>query len=182
MQLPQHIYSIYFIFLCMCLLVHLEDLPIQQWGAVFGHFLWEINEGPDGHDSPQRQEIWETMDLSDLHWVWLLYNTNTHTNTATLAHIVTQAFFLCPEPLFVCVDQTCEDATCPFSGMLTLQAQTKLCAALFGISQHSLPARIAFTNTYYGGDNPQTHRILYVNGETGFATDKITTFTASDWT
>uniref|UniRef100_A0A3Q0R0L1 Serine protease 16 n=1 Tax=Amphilophus citrinellus TaxID=61819 RepID=A0A3Q0R0L1_AMPCI len=60
--------------------------------------------------------------------------------------------------------QTCEDATCPFSGMLTLQAQTKLCATLFGISQHSLPARIAFTNTYYGGDNPHTHRILYVNG------------------
>ncbi|CAI5694520.1 thymus-specific serine protease [Oreochromis niloticus] len=60
--------------------------------------------------------------------------------------------------------QTCEDATCPFSGMLTLQDQTKLCTTLFGISQHSLPARIAFTNTYYGGDNPHTHSILYVNG------------------
>uniref|UniRef100_A0A3P8PKX4 Serine protease 16 n=1 Tax=Astatotilapia calliptera TaxID=8154 RepID=A0A3P8PKX4_ASTCA len=60
--------------------------------------------------------------------------------------------------------QSCEDATCPFSGMLTLQDQTKLCTTLFGISQHSLPARIAFTNTYYGGDNPHTHRILYVNG------------------
>uniref|UniRef100_A0A3Q4G345 Thymus-specific serine protease-like n=1 Tax=Neolamprologus brichardi TaxID=32507 RepID=A0A3Q4G345_NEOBR len=60
--------------------------------------------------------------------------------------------------------QTCEDATCPFSGMLTLQDQTKLCTTLFGISQHSLPARIAFTNTYFGGDNPHTHSILYVNG------------------
>uniref|UniRef100_A0AAQ6IP61 Uncharacterized protein n=1 Tax=Anabas testudineus TaxID=64144 RepID=A0AAQ6IP61_ANATE len=60
--------------------------------------------------------------------------------------------------------QTCEDATCPFSGMLTLQIDTKLCPKLFGISQHSLPARIAFTNTYYGGDNPHMHRILYVNG------------------
>ncbi|KAK2912800.1 thymus-specific serine protease [Channa argus] len=60
--------------------------------------------------------------------------------------------------------QTCEDTTCPFSGMLTLQVDTKLCPMLFGISQHSLAARIAFTNTYYGGDNPHTHRILYVNG------------------
>ncbi|CAK6974988.1 LOW QUALITY PROTEIN: thymus-specific serine protease [Scomber scombrus] len=60
--------------------------------------------------------------------------------------------------------QTCEDATCPFSGMVTLQSETRLCPMLFGISQHSLPGRIAFTNTYYGGDNPDTHRVLYVNG------------------
>uniref|UniRef100_A0A673AZP9 Thymus-specific serine protease n=1 Tax=Sphaeramia orbicularis TaxID=375764 RepID=A0A673AZP9_9TELE len=60
--------------------------------------------------------------------------------------------------------QTCEDAACPFSGMLTLQADTELCPVLFGISQHSLPRRIAFTNSYYGEDNPHTHRVLYVNG------------------
>uniref|UniRef100_A0A3B4YSE1 Thymus-specific serine protease-like n=1 Tax=Seriola lalandi dorsalis TaxID=1841481 RepID=A0A3B4YSE1_SERLL len=60
--------------------------------------------------------------------------------------------------------QTCEDATCPFSGMLTLQVDTQLCPLLFGISQHSLPARITFTNTYYGGDKPHTYRVLYVNG------------------
>ncbi|XP_014836251.1 PREDICTED: thymus-specific serine protease-like [Poecilia mexicana] len=60
--------------------------------------------------------------------------------------------------------QTCEDTTCPFSGMVTLQAQTKICTKVFGISQHSLPSRIAFTNSYYGGDNPNTYRVLYVNG------------------
>ncbi|KAG8002230.1 Thymus-specific serine protease [Nibea albiflora] len=60
--------------------------------------------------------------------------------------------------------QTCEDATCPFSGMVTLQVETEVCPMLFGISQHSLPGRIAFTNSYYGGDNPYTHRVLYVNG------------------
>ncbi|XP_034024645.1 thymus-specific serine protease-like [Thalassophryne amazonica] len=60
--------------------------------------------------------------------------------------------------------QTCEDATCPFSGMLTLQAQSKLCPVLFGIFQHSLPGNIASTNTYYGGDQPATSRVLYVNG------------------
>ncbi|XP_078100448.1 thymus-specific serine protease [Sander vitreus] len=61
--------------------------------------------------------------------------------------------------------QTCEDATCPFSGMMTLQALTQFCPMLFGISQHSLPGRIAFTNTYYGENvNPHTHRVLYVNG------------------
>ncbi|XP_037533989.1 thymus-specific serine protease [Nematolebias whitei] len=60
--------------------------------------------------------------------------------------------------------QTCEDTTCPFSGMFTLQTHTELCAKVFGISQHSLPTRIAFTNSYYGGDDPHTHRVLYVNG------------------
>lgn len=60
--------------------------------------------------------------------------------------------------------QTCEDARCPFSGMLTLEAYTRLCPVLFGISQHSLPGHINFTNTYYGADRPQTHRVLYVNG------------------
>ncbi|CAJ1066221.1 thymus-specific serine protease isoform X3 [Xyrichtys novacula] len=60
--------------------------------------------------------------------------------------------------------QTCEDASCPFSGMVTLQTLTEVCPKVFGISQHSLPGRIAFTNAYYGGDNPATPRVLYVNG------------------
>ncbi|XP_070685910.1 thymus-specific serine protease [Pempheris klunzingeri] len=60
--------------------------------------------------------------------------------------------------------QTCEDALCPFSGLVTLQTQTEVCSMVFGISQHSLPGRIAFTNTYYGGDNARTRRVLYVNG------------------
>ncbi|CAN9511115.1 unnamed protein product [Ophioblennius macclurei] len=60
--------------------------------------------------------------------------------------------------------QTCEDATCPFSGMMTLQTWTQLCAVVFAISQHSLPSRVAFTNSYYGGRDPHTHRVLYVNG------------------
>ncbi|XP_075998427.1 thymus-specific serine protease [Genypterus blacodes] len=60
--------------------------------------------------------------------------------------------------------ETCEDASCPFYKTVTLQTQTKLCALLFGISQHSLLERIAFTNTYYGADHPHTHRVLYING------------------
>ncbi|XP_059187041.1 thymus-specific serine protease [Centropristis striata] len=60
--------------------------------------------------------------------------------------------------------QTCEDTSCPFSGRVTLQIHTELCLMLFGISQHSLPGRVAFTNSYYGGDDPETHRVLYVNG------------------
>ncbi|XP_055752128.1 thymus-specific serine protease-like isoform X5 [Salvelinus fontinalis] len=61
--------------------------------------------------------------------------------------------------------QTCEDASCPFSRMLTLQAQTDLCPEVFNIPQHSLPGHIAFTNKYYGGDHPDTDRVLYVNGD-----------------
>ncbi|KAF3848066.1 hypothetical protein F7725_021094 [Dissostichus mawsoni] len=66
--------------------------------------------------------------------------------------------------LLVPDDQTCEDASCPFSGMVTLRSQTEICLELFGISQNSLPGRVAFTNRYYGGDEPHTHRVLYVNG------------------
>ncbi|KAJ8280264.1 hypothetical protein GJAV_G00052460 [Gymnothorax javanicus] len=61
--------------------------------------------------------------------------------------------------------QTCEDASCPFSRMLTLRSQTELCPLLFGISQSSLPSIVAFTNKFYGADHPRTHRVLYVNGE-----------------
>lgn len=61
--------------------------------------------------------------------------------------------------------QTCENASCPFSRMLTLQSQTVLCPLLFGVSQSSLASNVAFTNEYYGGDHPLTHRVLYVNGD-----------------
>ncbi|XP_056140094.1 thymus-specific serine protease [Lampris incognitus] len=61
--------------------------------------------------------------------------------------------------------QTCEDSSCPFSRMVNLQAQIKLCPTLFNISINSLTARIAFTNQYYGADHPRTHtRVLFVNG------------------
>ncbi|XP_074535597.1 thymus-specific serine protease [Halichoeres trimaculatus] len=60
--------------------------------------------------------------------------------------------------------QTCEDVACPFSGLVTLQTQTQVCPKVFGISQHSLPGHITFTNTYFGGEKSPMHRILYVNG------------------
>ncbi|XP_003968816.2 thymus-specific serine protease [Takifugu rubripes] len=60
--------------------------------------------------------------------------------------------------------QTCEDTTCPFSGMVTLQFETEVCPTVFGVSRPSLARQIAFTNTYYGGDSPRTHRVLYING------------------
>lgn len=61
--------------------------------------------------------------------------------------------------------QTCEDASCPFSRMLTLQAQTELCPLLFNIPQNRLHQHVSFTNQYYGGNHPSTQRVLYVNGD-----------------
>ncbi|XP_066512259.1 thymus-specific serine protease-like [Hoplias malabaricus] len=61
--------------------------------------------------------------------------------------------------------QTCEDASCPFSRRLTLQTQTQLCPLLFNIPQSTLPANIHFTNQYYGGEEPRTQQVLYVNGD-----------------
>lgn len=63
-------------------------------------------------------------------------------------------------------DLTCEDALCPFSRLLSLKSQTKVCQLVFGISQPSVSASVAFSNLYYGGERPTTHRVLYVNGET----------------
>lgn len=62
-------------------------------------------------------------------------------------------------------DQTCDDASCPFVHMLTLQDHTQLCPQLFEIPEHTLPKNIAFTNQYYGGDQAQTQRVLYINGK-----------------
>ncbi|XP_062843300.1 thymus-specific serine protease [Trichomycterus rosablanca] len=61
--------------------------------------------------------------------------------------------------------QTCEDASCPFSRMLTLQFQTQLCLLLFGIPQHTVRRNIDFTNQYYGGGKPQSQHVLYINGD-----------------
>uniref|UniRef100_A0A671SXE4 Thymus-specific serine protease n=1 Tax=Sinocyclocheilus anshuiensis TaxID=1608454 RepID=A0A671SXE4_9TELE len=60
--------------------------------------------------------------------------------------------------------QTCEDTSCPFSRMSTIQSQTELCSQIFDIPQEHLPVHIDFTNQYYGGNRPQTQRVLYVNG------------------
>ncbi|KAI7800555.1 thymus-specific serine protease [Triplophysa rosa] len=60
--------------------------------------------------------------------------------------------------------QTCEDDSCPFSHTINLQSQAELCSQLFNIPQYSLPVYIDFTNQYYGGNRPQTQRVLYVNG------------------
>ncbi|XP_051534522.1 thymus-specific serine protease [Myxocyprinus asiaticus] len=60
--------------------------------------------------------------------------------------------------------ETCEDESCLFSHLITLQSQAELCSRLFNISQSSLPFSVDFTNQYYGGNRPQTQRVLYVNG------------------
>nr|XP_040058935.1 thymus-specific serine protease isoform X2 [Gasterosteus aculeatus aculeatus] len=98
------------------------------------------------------------LDISHEKTVTALMDTTVHSGRRTERQWTYQT---CTEFGFY---QTCEDASCPFSGLVTLRSQTELCLMLFGISQDSLPERVAFTNTYYGGDNPHTHRVLYVNG------------------
>ncbi|CAM4618422.1 unnamed protein product [Lepidochelys kempii] len=60
--------------------------------------------------------------------------------------------------------QTCEDATCPFSRLLTLSAQLDLCSQVFGIGPERVGEAVTFTNEYYGADHPKASRILFVNG------------------
>uniref|UniRef100_A0A672QVN6 Uncharacterized protein n=1 Tax=Sinocyclocheilus grahami TaxID=75366 RepID=A0A672QVN6_SINGR len=69
--------------------------------------------------------------------------------------------------------QTCEDTSCPFSRMSTIQSQTELCSRIFDIPQEHLPVHIDFTNQYYGGNRPQTQRVLYVNGKHGICNEIV---------
>ena len=61
--------------------------------------------------------------------------------------------------------QTCDSNTdCPFSTLETLASNVDLCYDAFGIDAASIPRRIAFSNDYYGGNQPAGTRILFVNG------------------
>lgn len=117
------------------------------------------------HSGRRAERQWTYQTCTEFGFCTSCTHLNTHTCAATHNPVpLTPVFCVCVCP---CTDQTCEDTTCPFSGMVTLQLQTKVCPVAFGISQHSLPGRVAFTNAYYGGDKSNTQRVLYINGETG---------------
>ncbi|XP_054855282.1 thymus-specific serine protease [Eublepharis macularius] len=61
--------------------------------------------------------------------------------------------------------QTCEDSTCLFSRLITLQSLVDICSKVFNISLNQLPEAVAFTNEYYGADLPKASRVLFVNGD-----------------
>ncbi|XP_072126012.1 thymus-specific serine protease isoform X2 [Mobula birostris] len=61
--------------------------------------------------------------------------------------------------------QTCKDESCPLSRWLTLPSQVDICAQVFGISAGSVQGAVAFTNEYYGADEPKSSRIIFVNGD-----------------
>ncbi|XP_074872458.1 thymus-specific serine protease [Carettochelys insculpta] len=60
--------------------------------------------------------------------------------------------------------QTCEDATCPFSRLLTLAPALDLCSQIFGLAPQHVEGAVNFTNQYYGADHPKASRVLFVNG------------------
>uniref|UniRef100_A0A8C5QB37 Thymus-specific serine protease n=1 Tax=Leptobrachium leishanense TaxID=445787 RepID=A0A8C5QB37_9ANUR len=60
--------------------------------------------------------------------------------------------------------QTCEDALCPFSPLITLNSQLALCTRVFQITMESVQQSVEFTNEFYGADHPKSSRIIFVNG------------------
>lgn len=62
--------------------------------------------------------------------------------------------------------QTCEKGTkCPYvQGLHTLDWDYDICQTAFDISPDSVNYNTKFANSMYGGDNPQSSRIFYVNG------------------
>ncbi|XP_060082969.1 thymus-specific serine protease-like [Ylistrum balloti] len=61
--------------------------------------------------------------------------------------------------------QTCDAKTnCPFSRLIDLPSQTKLCSDFFSISPQDIPKFVSFTNEYYGGDTPHGNKIIFSNG------------------
>ena len=66
-------------------------------------------------------------------------------------------------------DQTCDRGTpCLFSNHMTLDKSLRICSEVFAISAEDVYKRIAFTNSYYGSDQPGGTRILFVNGRYDF--------------
>ncbi|KAM4696385.1 thymus-specific serine protease [Rhinophrynus dorsalis] len=61
--------------------------------------------------------------------------------------------------------QTCEDQSCPFSPLITLQSQLDLCSQIFQIPTESVHQSVQFTNEFYGADHPKSSRIIFVNGD-----------------
>lgn len=68
------------------------DLPFHHGRTLSGHLSWENTEGSDGHFSTRRPEISETVDLPDLHRVWLLYYTHLTRHTSHLLSLVLLLF------------------------------------------------------------------------------------------
>ena len=63
-------------------------------------------------------------------------------------------------------DQTCDKNTsCLFSRYQTLGPNLDLCNIVFGISARQVYDQVAFTNSYYGSDQPKGTRIIFVNGK-----------------
>ncbi|XP_033734506.1 thymus-specific serine protease-like [Pecten maximus] len=61
--------------------------------------------------------------------------------------------------------QTCDDNTnCPFSRLIDLPSQTKLCSDFFNITPQDIAKFVSFTNDYYGGDRPHGNKIIFSNG------------------
>lgn len=60
--------------------------------------------------------------------------------------------------------QTCDDNDCPFSRYITLSPNFAICESIFNLNTKEVYDRINFTNAYYGSDDPQGSRILFVNG------------------
>lgn len=73
------------------------DLPLHHRRTMSGHLTRENTEGSDGHLTSCRPEISETVDIPDLHRVWLLYYTHltTHTHTHTVTLIFCSDSLLC---------------------------------------------------------------------------------------
>ncbi|XP_044290683.1 thymus-specific serine protease-like [Varanus komodoensis] len=61
--------------------------------------------------------------------------------------------------------QTCEDSSCPFSRLLTLANELRICSAVYNVSASSVREAVTFTNDYYGADHPKASRVLFVNGD-----------------
>jgi len=62
--------------------------------------------------------------------------------------------------------QTCDPGTpCPFSPLVDIASQTDYCVEAFGIDPTLASAKVDFSNLYYGSDQPDGSRIVFVNGK-----------------
>lgn len=61
--------------------------------------------------------------------------------------------------------QTCDTKSCPFSQYLDLDdTDIHICQTVFKINPEDVPKNVRFTNDYYGSNNTQQSKIIFVNG------------------
>lgn len=132
-----------------------------------GHLTWENIERSEGYVPPLRQESRETVDLPDLHRVWLLYNPHAPKHTHMCSYTQSCPHYTCFLCMCVCVRAQTRRVRIPLVHSLGwLPCSSRLKFAQWRLAFPSIPCLGALpSQTLTMGETNLTHR--------GFSTSTV---------